>query len=68
MNAKSLQAKITIDADLCTSSGTCISLAPGTFRHGADHLTFVMEPPSDELEAILKARDLCPMQAIRIET
>jgi ferredoxin len=56
--------KLVVDAEKCASAGTCMSVAPASFKAGDDFITVAINPPGDHEAAILSAIDQCPMQAI----
>lgn len=60
--------KISVDWTLCESHALCMGAAPEVFEVGEDDtLTVLQEEPSDELrDQVLKARSMCPMQAITV--
>lgn len=58
-------AKLIIDKNLCLGCGTCASIAPKTFRLGADGKAEVIEPAGDDEKTIKEAIDSCPVNAIK---
>lgn len=58
--------KITVDKDLCIGCGTCVVLAPKTFKLGKDGKSEVIEPPGDKEEKIREAVDSCPVDALEL--
>ena len=56
--------KIKVDKEKCIGCGTCVALAPKTFKFGADDKAEVITPPGDEKEKIKEAIDSCPVDAI----
>jgi len=60
--------KITIDKTKCIGCGTCIAIAPKSFRLGSDGKAESIEPPQDGKETIKEAAESCPVQAINLET
>lgn len=57
--------KINIDKNLCLGCGTCVAIAPKTFRLGADGKSEVIEPAGDDEKTIKEAIDSCPVSAIK---
>jgi len=57
--------KIIVDKNLCLGCGTCVVIAPKTFRLGAEGKAEVIEPASDKEETIKEAIDSCPVNAIK---
>ncbi len=53
-----------VDRALCVGSGPCFVIAPGAF--GLDDLmkAIVLDPETETPEALLRAADECPTQAI----
>jgi ferredoxin len=56
--------KIRIDKNKCIGCGTCVALAPKSFKLGNDSKAQVIEPPGDEKATIKDAVDSCPVKAI----
>ena len=59
--------KIVVDKTKCIGCGTCIAIAPKSFKFGEDGKSEPIEPPGDEEEKIKEAAESCPVQAINIE-
>lgn len=59
--------RISIDPDRCMGSGSCTFHAPGTFDVGEDNVAVVLDPAADPPEAVRRAADGCPTQAITVE-
>jgi len=57
--------KIIVDKNLCLGCGTCVVIAPKTFRLGAEGKAEVIEPVGDEEKTIKEAIDSCPVNAIK---
>lgn len=57
--------KIIVDKNLCLGCGTCVVMAPKTFRLGVDGKAEVIEPAGDKEETIKEAIDSCPVNAIK---
>ena len=60
--------KVTVDYDVCASTGTCVQVCPEIFEIRADgFLYLLMEDVPRELEEQAKeAEDLCPTGAITL--
>lgn len=60
--------KISVDRTLCDSHALRMGAAPEVFEVGEDDtLTLRREEPSEELRTkVLKARSMCPTQAITV--
>ncbi|MGU3498651.1 ferredoxin [Mycobacterium sp. C31M] len=60
--------KISVDWTACESHALCMGAAPEVFEVGDDDtLTVLQEQPSEELrEKVMKARGMCPVQAITV--
>ena len=61
--------KVTIDYDVCASTGACMQTCPEVFEVRSDGYLYVLqEEPGEELRAkVLEAAELCPTGAITIE-
>ena len=62
--------KITVDQDICASSGNCVMNAPEVFDQRDDDGVVVLlnpDPPADQAQGARKAAAACPALAIRIE-
>jgi ferredoxin len=61
--------KVTVDYDVCVSSGTCMQVCPEVFEVRADGFLYVLIegtlPKPLEKKAI-EAEDLCPTGAIEL--
>ena len=63
--------RITIDEQKCIGAGHCVRSAPDVFDQREDDGIVVLltdEAPDDQAPRLRKAVELCPAQAIRIET
>lgn len=58
--------KIKIDKEKCIDCGTCVVIAPKTFKLTDDGKVEVIEPPGDDEEKIKEAVDSCPVDAIEL--
>lgn len=59
--------KITINQETCIGCGTCLALAPGSFRWSADNKAEPINPPADDEKTVKDAAAACPVQSITIE-
>ena len=61
--------KVTVDFDLCASTGSCMQVSPEVFEVRSDgYLYILQEEPGPELEkSVREAADLCPTAAITVE-
>ena len=61
--------KVTVNFDLCASTGACAQVAPEVFVVRNDgYLDILQEQPSPELyDVVQEAADLCPTGAITLE-
>jgi ferredoxin len=57
--------KVVVDPKLCLGCGTCVALAPKSFRLGKDGKAEVLEPPGDDEKTIKEAIESCPTAAIK---
>ena len=57
--------KIDIDKDLCIGCGTCVSIAPKSFKLTDDDKVEVIKPQEDDEAKIKEAIDSCPVSAIK---
>ena len=60
--------KVTVDFDLCASTGGCMQVCPEVFEVRSDgYLYILIEEPGEELAAkVNEAVDLCPTAAITV--
>jgi len=58
--------KIKVDKTKCIGCGTCIAIAPKSFKLGEDGKAQPIEPPQDSEETIKEAAESCPVQAIEV--
>lgn len=56
--------KVKVDKDKCIGCGTCLVIAPKSFKLGDDGKAQPIEPPGDGEEKIKEAIDSCPVDAI----
>ncbi len=60
--------KVTVDYDVCASTGSCQQICPEVFEVRKDGYLYVLhEQPAPEFEATVRlAADMCPTAAITI--
>ena len=56
--------KIVVDKNLCIGCGTCVVIAPKTFKLDKEGKAELIEPPQDNQKTIKEAIDSCPVAAI----
>jgi ferredoxin len=61
--------KVSVNYDMCVSTGSCARVAPEVFELRDDGYLYVIEEnPGEELRAkCMEAEELCPTGAITIE-
>jgi ferredoxin len=61
--------KVTVDYDVCASTGACMQVCPEVFEVRKDGYLYVLqETPGEELrDKVQTAVDMCPTAAITIE-
>ncbi len=61
--------KVTVDYDICASTGSCMQICPEVFEVRSDGYLYVLqEEPTLELhDKVRDAADLCPTAAITVE-
>ncbi len=61
--------KVTVDYDLCASTGACAQVCPEVFEVRSDGFLYVLQPnPGPTLaRTVHEAADLCPTAAITVE-
>ena len=61
--------KITVNYDICASTGTCMQVCPEVFEVRSDGYLYVLQenPPEELREKVKQAEDLCPTAAITVE-
>jgi len=60
--------KVTVDYDMCASTGACMQLCPEVFEVRTDGYLYVLQDePAEELhEKVRMAADMCPTAAITL--
>ena len=61
--------KVTVDYDVCASTGSCMQVCPEVFEIRDDGFLYVLqEEPGEELRTkVEEAAELCPTGAITVE-
>lgn len=61
--------KVTVDYDVCASTGSCMQICPEVFEVRSDGYLYVLqdEPPAELHDKVHQAADLCPTAAITVE-
>ncbi|KZS68424.1 MAG: ferredoxin [Mycobacterium pseudokansasii] len=62
--------KVTVDQDVCASSGNCVMHAPEVFAQRDEDGVVILRtahPPAEHAEGARKAAAACPAMAIHIE-
>ena len=61
--------KISVDFDVCASTGGCMQVCPEVFEVRSDGYLYVLqeEPPEGLRVKVEEAADLCPTAAITVE-
>jgi ferredoxin len=58
--------RVTVDADLCIGSGSCVMQAPEAFELGAARQSCPRHEVQAPSDTVLEAAENCPVEAIRI--
>ena len=60
--------KVSVDYDLCASTGSCMQICPEVFEVRRDGYLYVLqEEPGEELrEKVTNAAEMCPTAAITV--
>jgi ferredoxin len=61
--------KVTVDYDVCASTGSCMQVCPEVFEVRSDGFLYVLqeEPPEELRPKVTDAAELCPTGAITVE-
>ena len=61
--------KVTVDYDVCASTGSCMQVCPEVFEVRSDgYLYILQEEPGEELRTkVVEAAELCPTAAITVD-
>ena len=60
--------KVTVDYDMCASTGACMQVCPEVFEVRKDGYLYVLqdEPPAALADKVRMAADMCPTAAISV--
>lgn len=60
--------KVSVDFDVCASTGACMQVCPEVFEVRNDGYLYILqeEPGEDLREKVLAAADMCPTAAITV--
>ncbi len=60
--------KVSVDFDVCASTGTCMQFCPEVFEVRSDGFLYILiEEPDESLrKAVEQAADMCPTAAISV--
>ena len=60
--------KVTVDYDLCASTGSCMQICPEVFEVRSDGYLYILqdEPAEDLRQKVEEAAELCPTAAITV--
>jgi ferredoxin len=56
--------KVSVDPAKCIGCGTCVALAPKSFKLGDDGKSHPLDPVGDDEATVQNAIDSCPVSAI----
>ena len=61
--------KVTVDFDVCASTGACMQVCPEVFEVRSDGYLYILqeEPGEDLHEKVREAADMCRTAAISVE-
>lgn len=61
--------KVTVDFDVCASTGSCMQVCPEVFEVRSDGYLYILQenPPEELRDKVMAAADLCPTAAITVE-
>lgn len=61
--------KVSVDFDVCASTGACMQVCPEVFEVRSDGYLYVLqEEPGEELRSkVVEASEMCPTGAISVE-
>ena len=68
MSGTNRSMRVTVDYDVCASTGSCMQFCPEVFEVRSDgYLYILIEEPGESLRsAVVQAADMCPTGAISI--
>ena len=60
---------VSVNFDVCASTGTCMQICPEVFEVRSDGYLYVLQedPPEEFRERVLEAEESCPTGAITVE-
>ncbi|MFN8022019.1 MAG: ferredoxin [Acidimicrobiales bacterium] len=60
--------KVSVDYDVCASTGACMQVCPEVFEVRSDGYLYVLqeEPPAELHDKVRQAADMCPTAAISV--
>jgi ferredoxin len=60
--------KVSVDFDVCASTGACMQVCPEVFEVRSDGYLYILqeEPPAELHDRVREAADLCPTAAISL--
>ena len=58
--------KVSVDKQKCIGCGTCIAIAPESFKLGDDGKVQTLEPMGDSEAKVKEAAESCPVSAITV--
>ena len=61
--------RVTVDYDICASTGSCVQICPEVFEIRKDGFLYVLqeEPPESLRTQVEQAADMCPTGAITVD-
>jgi ferredoxin len=61
--------RVTVDYDICASTGSCMQVCPEVFEVRSDGYLYVLqdEPAAELHDRVRQAAELCPTGAITLE-
>ena len=61
--------KVSVDFNVCASTGSCMQVCPEVFEVRSDGYLYVLQenPPESLRDKVMAAADLCPTAAITVE-
>jgi ferredoxin len=62
--------KVTVDFDVCASTGACMQVAPEMFEVRSDGFLYILiegDIPDELFDKVTTAADMCPTAAITVE-
>lgn len=60
--------KVSVDYDLCASTGSCMQICPEVFEVRRDGYLYILqeEPPEELRDKVTMAAEMCPTAAITV--